>query len=106
MQIKRRQKLQAKADNRILLVAFIFMCCAFFAALARADVRRVEGLEFSQVHLLGDNQLEFTQSEATLLKVLGDKSDLENLPFVVKLSLIHISEPTRQPATSRMPSSA
>ena len=30
----------------------------------------------------------------------------ETAPDMITLSLIHISEPTRQPATSRMPSSA
>jgi hypothetical protein len=102
MQIKRRQKLLAKADNRILAVAFIFMCCAFFTALARADVRRVEGLEFSKVHLLGDNQLEFTQSEATLLKVLGDKSDLQNLPFVVKGDTLYLGLTAQGDKASQM----
>ena len=33
-------------------------------------------------------------------------NDFINGVYAIDLSLIHISEPTRQPATSRMPSSA
>ena len=43
----------------------------------------------------------------TMIQAEGlEEADYRGERFAQHLSLIHISEPTRQPATSRMPSSA
>lgn len=84
MRFLKRRKMMDKVDNRHLGIAVIFLICALVSALVRADVKSVEGLEFSRVQLLGDNQLELTQDDDTVLKIRGDGSDLDPLPFVVQ----------------------
>ena len=53
------------------------------------------GLQFGLTHL--DDNLRSDEDDITSLTVIEQQGNL---------SLIHISEPTRQPATSRIPSSA
>jgi len=84
MRLQRRRNLISRADNKVLLVAVLFVCSALLSALAQADVQTVDGLEFSRVQLIGSNQLEFTQGADTKLKIRGDEGDLTPHPFVLQ----------------------
>lgn len=73
-----------RADNSVVLVAFVFLFFSMVSALASAAVVTVEGLEFSNVQLLGSSELEITQGEPNTLKVRGDEADLDPAPFVLE----------------------
>lgn len=77
-------RLMGRADEKVVLVAFVFLFFSMVSALASAAVTTVEGLEFSNVQLLGSNELEITQGEANTLKIRGDESDLDPAPFVLE----------------------
>ena len=73
----------------------------------RPHVARI-AQRFGLTGLVGNNErgvfIEF-QGDATALHN-AQKTLIDELPPLAHLSLIHISEPTRQCCTSRMPSSA
>ncbi|MEH6636048.1 MAG: DUF2807 domain-containing protein [Halioglobus sp.] len=79
-----------KADDKVLLVAIIFVFCAFISAMASAAVTSVEELQFSRVQLMGSNELEITQGDENSLKIRGDKGDLTPPPFVVQGDMLRL----------------
>lgn len=84
MRFLRKRKLLDGADDKALLVTVLFVFFALISSLAQADVKSIEGLEFSRVQLTGSNELEVSQGVTTSLKIRGDKGDLEPLPFMVQ----------------------
>lgn len=72
-----------RTDDKVVVVAFIFLFFSMISALASAAISNVEGLEFSQVQLMGSNELEITQGDTNSLKIRGKEDDLDPAPFVV-----------------------
>jgi hypothetical protein len=80
---KRKQSLVTGSGHHGLSVAILFLVCAGFTAIAHAETRAVEGLEFDKVVLWGSSKLEITQAEVNHLRVKGKEKDLDREPFYV-----------------------
>jgi len=79
-----RRILLSRVDDRVLRAALVFMCCAMFSALIKADIKTVEQLEFTRVVLLGDNEMELSQGETASLRIRGAQSKLTPVPFDIR----------------------
>jgi hypothetical protein len=84
MSLFRIDKLAHNWEEKALPLAIALVLCTVGAGMARADVTRVEALEFKRVQLLGANELEITQGEVNAMKIRGDADDLKPPPFVVQ----------------------
>ena len=78
--LRYRQKLTGKAITTTALV----LCALLLGTFARADVKNIEGLEFSRVLLVGSNELELSQGASNALKIRGDNKELSPLPFLLR----------------------
>lgn len=88
MLLKPRKSVISGANERSLLYAALFLFCAILNALfsspAEADTRKVTGLEFSEVVVFGDIEVEISQGEENRLLLRGDTEGLDMEPFVVQ----------------------
>ena len=66
----------------------------------------IKNLHIQNYRSIRDMSLELEQLNIVFGPNGTGKSNIYKAIYLMHLSLIHISEPTRQPATSRMPSSA
>ena len=79
----------------------------------RAYLKKIETFQIDNLHLQEPEEQQ-RQPRASrrkeITKIRAELNDIETKSTIVRinesLSLIHISEPTRQPSSSRMPSSA
>lgn len=81
--ISLRKRMTGPRSSRMLIPALLFFICASLSAIiARADeVRRVEGLVFSEVLVLGPVAVEIRQDAVIELQVRGLKENLDGEPF-------------------------
>jgi len=84
MYLINQRKRIPKKDGPVLVIAAVFLCCAFLSTMVRADVKSIEDLEFNRVQLIGDSELELTQGEPASLKIRGSERDLAKIPFVIE----------------------
>lgn len=85
-----KYKLLRGADDKALAAAMLFVFFALVSTLAQAEVKSIEGLEFSRVQLKGSNELEITQGATTDLRIRGDEDELEPLPFILQGETLHL----------------
>jgi len=64
-------------------VALVGLVLATPALLAEEEVRRLEGIEFTRIALVGDVEAQIRQGDVHVLQVFGDRSDLDDEPFYV-----------------------
>lgn len=63
--------------------ACVALLLAAPALRADEEARRVEGLEFTRIALVGDVKAQISQGDVHLLQVFGDRSDLDEDPFYI-----------------------
>ncbi|MCZ6831005.1 MAG: DUF2807 domain-containing protein [Gammaproteobacteria bacterium] len=83
MNTLQRRNVLSRVDGRVLMVSILFVCCALFSTLLKADIKSVEGLEFTRVLLIGNNQVKIIQGDVAMLKIRGDKNKLNPAPFLI-----------------------
>lgn len=76
--------MRAVMPRRLPLVgACISLLLAAPVLRADEEVRRVEGLDFTRIALVGDVRAQIRQGDTHVLQVFGDRSDLDDEPFYV-----------------------
>lgn len=68
---------------RYLIASCVALLLAPPALFADEEVRRIEGLEFTRIALVGDVKAQIRQGDGHVLQVFGDRSDLDEEPFYV-----------------------
>jgi hypothetical protein len=68
----------------------LVMLC--LAAVATADSRRVEGLEFERIVVKGPVEVEISQGDEVLLQIKGSEKDLEKQPFYIEGDTLVLGE--------------
>lgn len=76
--------------RRGLMFAAAVLCSA--AALAGDETRRVEGLSFDHIDVIGSAKVEVYQGDTHQLTLRGDVEDLERKPFYIKGTRLILGE--------------
>ena len=84
MNTLKRRNLLSRVDDKVMWASIFFVGIAFFTTCVKADVKSVEQLEFTRVVLVGNNELEFTQADESILKIRGDGRKLNPVPFLLR----------------------
>lgn len=70
--------------RKIAYSLLLVLAATLIAASARAETRRVDGLQFDSVLVYGDVEVEVSQGEPTALYVRGESETLDMKPFLME----------------------
>ena len=76
-----------------------FVLVLFAVPPLQAETKRVEGLEFSRVTVIGDVEVEIRQGDANELQLRGDADDLAEQPFYVAGDTLVLGANASRPET-------
>ena len=98
---RKRAILGGSLDSRFL-VAVLFAAFAGFSAVAHAETRAVEGLEFDAVIVWGGAEVEITQEDQHMLRLRGKEKYLDLEPFYLRGNTLHLGRSESGKSISRV----